>query len=222
MAKAAPSPRRTSGTEAKSRTALLHAAEKLFAEKGFAATSIRDIAKGSGLNLSLISYYFGSKEQLFAAMMEERVHFLEQEKEEQLARAKDSWQRLRVLVGNIVQRLFHNRDMHRIIVREMTIPDSAIAHEIVRKKTLRNSGQLMAFVQEGIDRGDFRKMDPAMVGLTIYGSVSHYILFRENLATLRKEKAKAASRLGDRDRAELENYLYDLLVRLLQPTPKKR
>lgn len=215
-------PRRTIVTEAKSRTALLTAAEKLFAEKGFAATSIRDIARESGLNLSLISYYFGSKEQLFAALMEERVTFLEQEKEEQLARAKDTWQQLRVLVNNIVLRLLHNRDLHRIIVREMTIPDSTIAHEIVRKKTLKNTAQLTAFVQSGIDKGIFRSMDPAMVGLTIYGSVSHYILFRENLAMQRKEKGKASARLGEHDRTEMQNYLYDLLVRLLQPKTTKR
>ena len=41
------------------------AAEKLFAEKGFAATSTRDIAKNAGVNVSMISYYFGSKEKLF-------------------------------------------------------------------------------------------------------------------------------------------------------------
>ena len=42
-----------------------YSAEKLFADKGFAATSTRDIAKSAGVNVSMISYYFGSKEKTF-------------------------------------------------------------------------------------------------------------------------------------------------------------
>ena len=38
---------------------ILYSAEKLFADKGFAATSTRDIAKSAGVNVSMISYYFG-------------------------------------------------------------------------------------------------------------------------------------------------------------------
>jgi AcrR family transcriptional regulator len=208
--------------DAGSRSLLLDAAEKLFASKGYAGTSVRDIAKESKLNLSLISYYFGSKEQLFAALMEERVTFLEHGMEAQFAQAKGPWQQLRVLVNNVVQKLFYNRNLHRIIIREMTIPDSEVAHGIVRKKSLRNAGQLMAFIDQGMAKGDFRRLDPAMVGLTLYGLVSHYVLFRSNLAALRGERRKPSTQLGDRDRTELEGYLYDLLVRLLRPNPKNR
>ena len=42
---------------------MLHA-EKLFAEKGFDGTSTREIAKNAEVNISMISYYFGSKEKL--------------------------------------------------------------------------------------------------------------------------------------------------------------
>ncbi|HNO01068.1 MAG TPA: TetR family transcriptional regulator, partial [Chitinophagaceae bacterium] len=39
-------------------------AEKLFAEKGYNGTSVRDIAEKAGINLAMVSYYFGSKEKL--------------------------------------------------------------------------------------------------------------------------------------------------------------
>ncbi|MBF2093022.1 helix-turn-helix transcriptional regulator, partial [Flavobacterium psychrophilum] len=44
-------------------------AEKLFAEKGFDGTSIRDIAKTAGINIAMISYYFGSKEKLLESVV---------------------------------------------------------------------------------------------------------------------------------------------------------
>lgn len=50
------------------RTAVLDAAERLFAERGFAATSMRDISEGSGVSHPLIHHHFGSKEQLYTAV----------------------------------------------------------------------------------------------------------------------------------------------------------
>lgn len=50
-----------------SREALIAAATARFGEAGFAATSIRAIAADAGVNLSLISYYFGGKQGLYEA-----------------------------------------------------------------------------------------------------------------------------------------------------------
>lgn len=62
-------PTRSDGIEARSR--LLHAALALFAEKGFAKTSTREIAQAAGANIAAISYYFGDKAGLYAACFAE-------------------------------------------------------------------------------------------------------------------------------------------------------
>jgi TetR/AcrR family transcriptional regulator len=49
-----------------SRAAILDAAEDLFLDKGFAGTSMSDIAKASGVTKSLIHHHFGSKEGLWS------------------------------------------------------------------------------------------------------------------------------------------------------------
>ena len=54
---------RVEGVESRQR--LLHAALTLFAERGFAKTSIRDIASAAQANVASISYYFGDKTQLY-------------------------------------------------------------------------------------------------------------------------------------------------------------
>ena len=46
----------------------MEAAETLFAAKGFNGTSVLDISETAGVNLAMISYYFGSKKKLFEAM----------------------------------------------------------------------------------------------------------------------------------------------------------
>lgn len=73
---AASSRRRTSFTPlpveaAAARTRLLHAALQLFAEHGFAKTSIRQIAQAAAVNPASISYYFGDKNGLYRAAFTE-------------------------------------------------------------------------------------------------------------------------------------------------------
>jgi TetR/AcrR family transcriptional regulator len=50
------------------RAAVLEAAERLFAERGFANTSLRDISSASGVSHPLIHHHFGSKEDLCLAV----------------------------------------------------------------------------------------------------------------------------------------------------------
>src|SRR3954464_14154124 len=50
------------------RAAVLDAAERLFAARGFAGTSIRDISAASGISHPLIHHHFGSKDDLYSAV----------------------------------------------------------------------------------------------------------------------------------------------------------
>jgi AcrR family transcriptional regulator len=53
------------------RAALLHAAMRRFTVLGFERTTTRDVASDAGVNVSLIGRYFGSKEGLFSAVVEQ-------------------------------------------------------------------------------------------------------------------------------------------------------
>ena len=52
---------------------ILVVADTLFSQKGYAATSIRDIANAAEVNPALINYYYKSKESLFAIVMKHKV-----------------------------------------------------------------------------------------------------------------------------------------------------
>ena len=51
---------------------ILDAAERLFADSGFAATSLRDITGEADVNLASVNYHFGTKEALLSAILERR------------------------------------------------------------------------------------------------------------------------------------------------------
>ncbi|MHA4817445.1 TetR/AcrR family transcriptional regulator [Streptomyces aculeolatus] len=70
-----PTPRATA-----TRTRLLDAAERLFAEHGFAATSLRTVTDAADANVAAVNYHFGSKEGLLRAVVERAMASVNRER----------------------------------------------------------------------------------------------------------------------------------------------
>lgn len=60
--------RRRGGSD--SRESILDAARRLFADKGFDATTVRAIASDAGVDPAMIHHFFGTKEELFRATLQ--------------------------------------------------------------------------------------------------------------------------------------------------------
>ncbi|HSW82151.1 MAG TPA: TetR/AcrR family transcriptional regulator [Usitatibacter sp.] len=75
-------------TSAGTKTRILDAAERLFVEHGFEATSLRSLTSAAGVNLAAVNYHFGSKEELFQAVLTRRLDPMNQERIELLGRVE--------------------------------------------------------------------------------------------------------------------------------------
>jgi len=71
---------------ADTKTRILDAAEAQFMEHGFEATSLRGLTSAAGVNLAAVNYHFGSKEELFQAVLTRRLDPMNQERIELLDR----------------------------------------------------------------------------------------------------------------------------------------
>jgi AcrR family transcriptional regulator len=67
-------------TSPDTKTRILDAAERLFVEHGFEATSLRSLTSAAGVNLAAVHYHFGSKEELFQAVLTRRLDPMNQER----------------------------------------------------------------------------------------------------------------------------------------------
>ncbi len=65
---------------------ILDAAEALFMEHGFEATSLRAITAAANVNLAAVNYHFGSKEELFQAVLTRRLDPMNQQRLDLLTR----------------------------------------------------------------------------------------------------------------------------------------
>ena len=73
-----PPDRAVETTDTKSK--ILDAAEELFMEYGFEATSLRLITTAASVNLAAVNYHFGSKEELFQAVLTRRLDPMNQDR----------------------------------------------------------------------------------------------------------------------------------------------
>ncbi|HLZ21076.1 MAG TPA: TetR/AcrR family transcriptional regulator [Ktedonobacterales bacterium] len=110
--------RRTEAAEA-SKRAILDAAEALFAQQGYEATSLQEISDRAGVTRGLPTYFFGSKEDLYRAVLErtfaltmthELLKLLRKQGQHQGARPEDG---LRI----VIERLFDFLVTHPTFIR---------------------------------------------------------------------------------------------------------
>jgi len=88
------------------RTAILAAAERLYADRGFGDETLRDIVAAANVNLAAVNYHFGSKDELIAELFVSRSIATNRERLNELKAAEEKGggrasidQILRALVG---------------------------------------------------------------------------------------------------------------------------
>src|SRR3954470_13797583 len=71
------------------RGAILGAAERLYADRGFADVTLRDIVAAADVNLAAVNYHFGSKDELIAELFVSRSLALNRERLNELKAAEE-------------------------------------------------------------------------------------------------------------------------------------
>jgi TetR/AcrR family transcriptional regulator, cholesterol catabolism regulator len=115
---------RPAGPRADNRISLvLDAAARLFREKGYASTSMRDIAGACGMLAGSLYYHFPSKEALLVAVYAEGVAHIRTAVATALERDGDAWQRLERACAAHLEALLSGSDYAQVVVRVR--PDDA-------------------------------------------------------------------------------------------------
>jgi len=125
----APLPRRDPGT----RERLLATAAREFADRGYTATTIRDVCKRARANVAAVHYHFGSKEQLYVETLRWAMALCSGEDTAELLTfaARDDLSRAERLVGTIrrfaLGMLAARPAWHQhLLFRELTTPTLAL------------------------------------------------------------------------------------------------
>ena len=101
---------------------IIRAADNLFTQKGYAATKTREIADEAGVNLALLNYYFGSKENLYKKVVQEKFRMLLGAIGPVLSDEKVSLEhKITSITNNYTKLLLENEELPIFILNELTV-----------------------------------------------------------------------------------------------------
>lgn len=116
------------------------AARVVFTQKGYAATKVRDIAAEADINLSLVNYYFRSKEKLFELIMLENVQKLFAKIEPVINNETTTiLEKVEAIVNHYIDLLLENLDFPIFVVNEIMSGANNIPALASRRETVLNS-----------------------------------------------------------------------------------
>lgn len=169
---------------------IMDAAISLFAQNGFSGTSVKELAEAAGVNIALISYYFGGKENLYMKIL--KMQF--QLSSELVATVNNKnfspIERIKYFVQELILLHKRNPDMAKLIYSEVINP-TASYESLVTQGVNDVHYFLEDCIKEAINLGQFRgdvKPDCASISLI---SIIQFYLF--------------TSRTADRFLAECDN-----------------
>lgn len=168
--------RTTAVTGVDARDRLLRAAERLFAEKGYAATAVHEITSEAGVNRALLYYYFRDKHSLYAAVIDEGVAAFTRMLDEVLSTPGSYSDRMAAFVRGYLQLLWDRPEASRVVHR--CLLDGYQDEFRLLEKFQGGMSRLEAFFQEASASGEFRPLDPAIAARSFVGPMFIFSLWR--------------------------------------------
>lgn len=142
----------------KTKQKVMDAAVSLFNVKGFSGTSIRAIAEKAGVNVALISYYFGNKQGLLEKLM---IDFLEgytkiiEDGYNELDESSPKASLFNVL-RNLIKYQQKNHHLARFVHREVTL-DSTLVRELMMTYFMKEKHYLNEIINACFEQKDFQQ-----------------------------------------------------------------
>jgi len=166
---------------------ILEVAEKLFAENGFDGTSVRQISKEAGINVAMISYYFGSKKKMLEALLNHRMSDFKIQLESILLKDITYPEKVDEIVAFVVMRVHKNRRTYKIINFEYSKNSRSINFEKYLQQKDENYKVIEAFVKKGQKEGFFsKKVNIPLIVPTIMGTYFHFYYNKKFHTSLHK------------------------------------
>ena len=142
-------------------------AGRMFAEKGYHGTSMRDLGKELGLLGSSLYSHIDSKEDLLVEVVDEGARLFLDAAEKAMAVDGTAGERLRALIAGHVDVVLDHQDVVRTYLNEARMLDEGHRSRVVES---RDAYEMMfrSVIADGVDSGEFRAdVDPKIAAIFV-------------------------------------------------------
>ena len=169
----------TSVAPATSRDAILDAAIRCFATKGFAATTIKDLASEAEVNSALLYYYFTDKQTLYRETLRHVAQRLSESAGRRLDEDLPPDDVVRRFVQQQAEFLIANPHVPRLLLREMLEHTGRHAEQAIVSLIGGVFTTLCDVIRRGQDQGIFRAdADPKYSAISTVSLVAYFVIAR--------------------------------------------
>jgi len=155
------------------RADILDAAVKNFAAKGFHNATVAEIAAASGFAIGTLYQFFESKEQLYTAMLTEKLAMMYAGIRAAVEEESDIVRKIELLVASHFRYVEENAEFCSIFVRGDYLSISEGSAEL-RTRMRSDYARHVAFIEEVMRTGFLKEMDPPMMAAALMGIVNSY------------------------------------------------
>jgi len=182
-------PRRTRGrptcSDAGGADALLRSARSAFAKGGYEATSVREIARASGLDPALVAHHFGSKEALWIAVVEQiaKEAAAMTEKTAALRTISETGPRARVeaALSILIDQVFTTPDVGMFFSTAATETGERL--DVLIDRIVRPyHDAFVPLLVDAIDAGEVPQQDPEIMFMVLTNGISKTVAYSHVLS----------------------------------------
>ena len=151
---------------------LLEISAQLFAERGFDATSMRDISAAAGVSKALLYHHFASKDDIYARIAFSSTQHLYGFVEERIPADGTSAEKIRAFMIATASFFSQHRAAWIAASNAFWVDRNRqrVGNRMVRRRQFEQ--RLRGMISEGIEAGEFRDIDPADAGRLILSSIN--------------------------------------------------
>jgi TetR/AcrR family fatty acid metabolism transcriptional regulator len=163
--------------EAEKRKLLIRTTYKLIAQRGFSGITLQDIADKAGVSKGIILYYFGNKDDLFAAVLESLVHRIERHIRVEVSKADTPLDKIHAYINATFLNLEANREFYKVYLDFLS---QSLHHEALKKFNAYFYSQCdqvqNQIVSEGVAKKVFRKVELQESGVVIRSIIDGFCI----------------------------------------------
>jgi TetR/AcrR family transcriptional regulator len=154
-----PSSRRGRRPEGDARRALIEAAQAILAARPAGKLTVREVASRAGCDVALVNYYFGSKEGLLSAALEDALAELREVLETYSGGEGTFEEKVRRMVREPILAMGERRHLPRMIIGQILLERGPQADRWIAALGMSQLQAVSEIVENGIRSGAFRQVD---------------------------------------------------------------
>jgi AcrR family transcriptional regulator len=156
------------------RAQIINISKQLFSRKGFNGTTTKEIARASGISEAMIFRHFASKEDLYTAIIDQRIQEVGDALSDEALEAQDDERLFASFARFILEKTARDPTMLRLLYFS-ALEGHQLSEIFFSKHEIKRVMKLVDYIQLRISQGAFRDLNPVLVARAFTGMLYTYV-----------------------------------------------